>query len=141
MSIQYERLKNLNHCWLCGDSSSLHEHHIIPQAYGGVDGPLVTLCATCHNGVHHVADGRSEMRPTSWDRPDRLFKSQFLTGSIVKARILSSKSANKKVTVTLELSANEAMMLDFLKSQSGSSSRVNTLRDLIATTYRRTTNP
>lgn len=136
---QYDSMKNLDHCWVCTDTSSLHEHHIIPQAYGGVDGPTVTLCATCHNGVHHVADGREEMKPTSWSIQERLSRGMGLVNAIVHARILASKSTNKRVIVTLELSANEATMLDRIKQATGSTSRVSTLKDLLHQTYQRLT--
>ena len=136
---QYDFMKNLDHCWVCHETSSLHEHHIIPQAYGGVDGPTVTLCATCHNGVHHVADGRIEMQPTSWNEGDRDTRGKWLVNAIIQARIVASKSANKRVIVTLELSANEATMLDRIKQSTGSNSRVNTLKDLIKLTYQRLT--
>ena len=136
---KYDNIKNLNHCWVCHDASSLHEHHIIPQAYGGVDGPTVTLCATCHNGVHHVADGRVDMQPTSWNETERLHRAQWLVSAIAQARIVASKSANKRVIVTLELSANEAKMLDRIKQSIGSTSRVDTLRTLLKQTYQRLT--
>lgn len=136
---QYETMKNLDHCWVCTDSSSLHEHHIIPQAYGGVDGPTVTLCATCHNGVHHVADGREEMKPTSWNTKEKLGKGQWLVSAIVQARILASTSTNKRVIVTLELSANEATMLDRVSQATGSTSRQSTLKNLLHQTYQRLT--
>lgn len=136
---QYDSMKNLNHCWVCDDVSSLHEHHIIPQAYGGVDGPTVTLCATCHNGVHHVADGRADMRPSSWVTPERNRKGTWLSDTIVKARVLASTSDNKQAKVILELSANETKMLDQITQAIGSTSRVKTLKELIHKMHQRLT--
>ena len=43
-------------CWVCGLTTSLEEHHMIPRAYGGQDGPTITLCAGCHSSVHKLAD-------------------------------------------------------------------------------------
>lgn len=45
-----------NICWVCGLTTSLEEHHMIPRAYGGQDGPVITLCAGCHSCVHKLAD-------------------------------------------------------------------------------------
>jgi hypothetical protein len=32
------------------------QHHTIPRAAGGRDGPTVSLCAGCHHDLHRVAD-------------------------------------------------------------------------------------
>lgn len=45
----------LDHCWVCLNTAYLEEHHVIPCAYGGTDGPTVTLCASCHGGVHDLS--------------------------------------------------------------------------------------
>ena len=43
----------INTCTICNiRSDSIHSHHVIPQAYGGVDGPQVPLCGSCHTSVH-----------------------------------------------------------------------------------------
>lgn len=129
----------LNHCWICEGTASLHNHHIIPQAYGGVDGPQVTLCASCHNGVHHVADGRIDMRPDYWATVSQIEKSNTLIYLIQQARSIASGSDNKQITVTLILTAKEAKMLDAVKRILGSSSRVSTIKTLIDLTYQRLT--
>lgn len=129
----------LEHCWVCDSPSSLHEHHMIPQAYGGTDGPTVTLCASCHNGVHHVADGREDMKPSYWVTQQQQGKGAYLVKIIQQSRIVSSKSANKRVIVTLELTAEQAKMLDRLKAVLGKSGRVSTLITLINQAYQRLT--
>jgi hypothetical protein len=45
-------------CKVCGNTSHLHVHHIIPIRDGGGDeaNNLMTLCCRCHNRVEH---GRS----------------------------------------------------------------------------------
>lgn len=129
----------LNHCWICSDRASLHNHHIIPQAYGGTDGPQVTLCASCHNGVHHVADGRVDMRPDYWDTDERVVKSNTLVNLIVNARKLSSGSENKQVAITIILTSQQAKHLDRVKAALGLSSRVSTIKTLIDLFYQRLT--
>lgn len=42
-------------CALCYAQSSPEYHHILPVAFGGVDGPQIRLCADCHSSVHRVA--------------------------------------------------------------------------------------
>lgn len=33
-----------------------NEHHVVPQAAGGKDGPREYLCPTCHDTVHRAAE-------------------------------------------------------------------------------------
>jgi len=43
-----------NRCTLCGSTSDLEVHHIVPRSEGGTNDPdnLVTLCAICHSDSH-----------------------------------------------------------------------------------------
>ena len=47
-------------CRHCGDSNGLHPHHVIFKSHGGRDAlnNLLTLCHTCHRGVH---DGKLDI--------------------------------------------------------------------------------
>lgn len=121
----------LPYCWICTSPSSLHEHHIVPRAYGGSDGPTVTLCATCHNGIHHVADGREEMTPDHWVKPDVIERATRLINTIISSRVIASKSDNKRSTTILILSAEETATLDRVKVMLGQNSRVSALKTLI----------
>jgi hypothetical protein len=42
-------------CFVCSEPASINEHHVVPQAKGGTDGPTVDLCANCHTRVHSIA--------------------------------------------------------------------------------------
>jgi hypothetical protein len=53
-------------CFVCGEPASLNEHHIIPQAKGGTEGPTVDLCANCHSRIHSSA--RAMLRGKSPDK-------------------------------------------------------------------------
>ena len=49
----------LTHCWICGTPFS-HDrqeerHHVIPRAYGGTNGPQVSLCDSHHSALHQIA--------------------------------------------------------------------------------------
>lgn len=41
-------------CWICDEQIQLVEHHMIPRAYGGVNGPTVYICSNCHKNVHAI---------------------------------------------------------------------------------------
>lgn len=48
----------LDFCWVCklaGTEAKLHDHHVVPTAFGGKDGPQVTLCSSHHNSLHDAA--------------------------------------------------------------------------------------
>ena len=56
--------KILPHCWVCNvrfnnqvPPGPAHEerHHIFPQAFGGKDGPQVSLCDGHHTSLHKIA--------------------------------------------------------------------------------------
>ena len=46
----------LDFCWICGSDRKLHQHHIVPRAYGGEKGPTITVCGSCHSSVHAVGE-------------------------------------------------------------------------------------
>ena len=53
-------LGNVNRCGACeknSDDISLHAHHILPLAVGGVDdhSNIATLCEDCHGKIHGIA--------------------------------------------------------------------------------------
>lgn len=128
----YSKIRNLKHCWICSNTASLHEHHIIPQCYGGKDGPLVTLCASCHNGVHHVADGRVDMRPDYWENDkNSVSKSKALIKAIHNARVATSTSQHKRTIVSMELSAEDTAMLKRLQNHYGGIGRVKTILSIL----------
>lgn len=48
----------LDFCWVCkakGEQAKLHSHHVVPTAFGGRDGPQVTVCSNHHNNLHDAA--------------------------------------------------------------------------------------
>lgn len=48
-------------CRSCGHRSNLHVHHVVFRSQQGEDTPdnLVTLCNSCHDGVHKdIKDGQ-----------------------------------------------------------------------------------
>jgi hypothetical protein len=46
-------------CYVCEkEHSYINEHHIIPQARGGKNGPKILLCSICHQESHALALGK-----------------------------------------------------------------------------------
>lgn len=47
--------KAKNKCFICDSGGIIDVHHVIPQATGGEAGPTVSLCPSCHSGIHRQA--------------------------------------------------------------------------------------
>jgi len=49
-------------CYFCNEDNvdMLEEHHVVPRRFGGSDDDenLVTVCASCHNGLESLYDSR-----------------------------------------------------------------------------------
>jgi len=49
-------------CYFCNENNDnmLEEHHVVPRRFGGSDADenLVTVCASCHNGLESLYDSR-----------------------------------------------------------------------------------
>ena len=39
-------------CWFCTSHGGMEEHHLIKRSSGGIKGPTVYLCHSCHSRVH-----------------------------------------------------------------------------------------
>lgn len=66
-------------CFICGRKDLVDSHHIIPQTFGGKDGPLVNLCSTDHQKIHAQALNFESKQPNvmlfnenEWARAKRL---------------------------------------------------------------------
>lgn len=98
----------LDHCWICDktperDKVKLHEHHVIPRAYGGANGPEVTLCSGCHNllhDLHHKVKKKGyeviETGFLNWSLEMRE-KLSYLVSRVILAESVAKQTANKKV--------------------------------------------
>jgi len=114
-------------CWICGSKDSLHQHHIIPSAYGGKNGPLCTLCSTCHGAVHTAAKRQSAQTLeeiggycTSWLKDIiRKNRALYLAQLIYKARDVSNGDQNKTVKISVTLTGEKAQKLQLLQQQLG----------------------
>lgn len=127
----------LPHCWICTKRQGLNDHHVIPQAYGGVDGPQVTLCASHHTQVHTVA----LKNPANWDvalredhSPEQVAKLQELVRLIAKAR-KATAHMERPMMVQHKFNKDRSLKLKELKYLLGKSSIANTLDALVDTVY------
>lgn len=110
--------KRLDYCWVCenqlmdgsvGSADHLREeHHIIPKAYGGADGPTVSLCASHHSLLHLIAvkilsqqDIDGLISGILQGPKDRLL---YLATRVVVAARLTEDDPNKRVAIHVSVS-------------------------------------
>lgn len=96
----------LDHCWVCGlkfdHSNKKEDHHIIPRAYGGVDGPQVSLCDSHHTAGHNISLKLYSKKPFTdllTNNEEQNKKLLYLATTICNARILTEGDPNKKQVI------------------------------------------
>lgn len=117
----------LPHCWVCRRkfSASLkdHDHHVIPRAYGGVDGPQVRVCDTHHSALHDIALRLYARKPFNDllsgdnDTDKRLI---YLASLACNARIATENDPNRRRVLVLTPKKETLQQLDALKQRHGS---------------------
>jgi hypothetical protein len=103
-------------CWCCGQPFATqegiqlvqpNEHHVVPRACGGTDGPTVSLSSDHHELLHRVADAMLANRP--WQhlvaglRPESQNRVLYLSNVVVLATRATEKDANRRFLLTGEL--------------------------------------
>lgn len=120
----------LPHCWVCGKRfndlkvnpgpAMREEHHIIPRAYGGADGPTVSLCDLHHTTLHKIAvalkAGKSHYQLTAGHNPEQHGKLMLLATRVYEAEQATRNDPNKKTLLVLSLDGQLTRMVDDLKS-------------------------
>ncbi len=126
MSLDFDSLPTkhtfLDRCWVCstkfGPNLAEERHHIIPKAYGGVDGPQVSLCSDHHTALHEVGKRIYAKKPffdlLSKD-PTQDRKLVYLGTIACNARIATENDPNKRQMVILSLDRDHRAMLKALK--------------------------
>lgn len=112
--------RRLEICWICrnrlldggGDPIYLrNEHHVIPRAYGGADGPTVSLDAAHHDLLHLVANRM--MAGSAWEHllkdmaEDAKQRLLYLSSRVVLAARFTEGDPNKRVIISLSFSQAE----------------------------------
>lgn len=121
--------RNLPACWVCyvrfndqfpnPGPGVREEHHIIPQAYGGADGPVVSLCDSHHSILHRVAEAITKNRPyqhlLGTHDQEQIKKLMFLATRVAAAELRTRNDPNKKAVIALTLDAQMKSQIDDLK--------------------------
>ena len=139
----------LDHCWICktrladagGDPLFLrNQHHVFPRAFGGSDGPTVSLDTAHHDLLHLVANHM--MSGKDWtpllERMEHSSKQRllYLSTRVVEAAELFNNDPNKRITKHFTLSRKEAKAFDEMTRFHRVSSDT-LIRRLLAQEYRR----
>lgn len=120
--------KVLDHCWVCGlrftdvvppGPASREEHHLVPQAYGGTDGPTVSLCANHHSALHtiavHMKSGKPYYEIIGGHDTIQQAKLLKLAEIVYNSEQATRNDPNKKVLVSLTLTKQQDLMIQRLK--------------------------
>lgn len=120
----------LPYCWVCGcefgHSNKEERHHIIPRAYGGIDGPQVSLCDSHHTACHNIALKLYSKKPFTellTPKEDQNTKILYLATTICNARILTEDDPNKKQVIIFAPKKEVFNKLKSLKRLYGNASR------------------
>jgi len=103
----------LEHCWVCekkftefgGEPSNFrHQHHLVPRAYGGTDGPTVSLCDSHHTTLHQIALKLYSGKPyfdllTNNTIQDK--RVLWMASLVANARRLTENDPNKPMILTV----------------------------------------
>jgi hypothetical protein len=101
----------LENCWVCGikftefggqPNTYKHSHHMVPRAYGGKDGPTVSLCDSHHTTIHQLALKLEAGKPVNNflegdNKTDR--RLLWLASIIVNAKALTTNDPNKPMPI------------------------------------------
>lgn len=135
----------LEHCWVCkrkfGPSLARQDHHIIPRAFGGTDGPQVSLCDSHHFALHQIAlKLYSQKSFHSFLTPDPETNQRLLyLGSVAyNARLATENDPNKRRVEIVSLTGDTFKKLKRLQTlQSTRISRGHLIETAINQMYSR----
>lgn len=132
----------LPHCWICntkfGPAVKEHRHHVIPRAYGGVDGPQVSLCDSHHSALHEIALKLYTKKPyfklLSTD-PGINKRLMYLASVAYNSRLLTENDPNKKPLLVESVHKETIDKLKRLKSIYKGASRAKLLEASVDALY------
>lgn len=121
---------------LLGGSLVGHAHHIIPQAFGGANGPTVDLCSSDHNLLHAIGLRMTSKKPYQdllvGLPPTQKDKVLWLASRVALAYEATKNDPNKRVSITMVVSSKTARKLESLMKIFTVSSRQDALERLIS---------
>lgn len=138
---------DLDYCWCCHidfapkGQAQKELHHIIPRAYGGSDGPMVSICDTCHTRLHKIATCLYSKQPyfhllQGLDQ-ESIKRVLYLATCVVNAKQATENDPNKKVMVVLSLTGQEGQKIDQLKKTLRLTSREQVIKYALASLYKK----
>jgi hypothetical protein len=129
----------LDFCWVCNVRFSANvkeeRHHIIPRAYGGVDGPQVSLCDSHHSALHAIALRLYSKKPyfdLLTKTPALDTKLMYLASVACNARLVTENDPNKRQVFVWSPGGETLQQLKQLKTVYGRISRDKLLALAIA---------
>ena len=134
-----------DHCWACGarfvtadppGTANEERHHIVPRAFGGENGPQVSLCDSCHSKVHKLALNLVQDTSGWFASREHEQKIRYLANVIANAKKAVQFDPNKKFPVSFKISRTEVEMIERLKSIFGVKSRDDVLRIALRSVYK-----
>lgn len=124
----------LDYCWVCGrpfgPSIKKENHHVVPRAYGGIDGPQVSLCDSHHTALHEIAlklySKKSYYQLLTQDATVNK-KLLYLASVAYNARLATENDPNKKPLLVESVKKETLNELKQLRSVIPKSSRAKIL--------------
>jgi hypothetical protein len=120
--------KILDYCWICSvrfkDSvpagpALREDHHVIPRAFGGTDGPVVSLCETHHGILHKIAICMKTAKPyfnlLSTESSEHRKKLEWLASRVYNAELATRNDPNKSAVAMFTMDRRHREMIDALK--------------------------
>jgi hypothetical protein len=134
----------LDHCWVCGrkfdHSCKEQRHHVVPRAYGGIDGPQVSLCSAHHTALHEIALKLYTKKPyfdfLTRD-PSQDQKLLWLASVAYNARLATENDPNKKPLLVESIRKETMTQLKQLKTIFPRTSRAKLIEAAVSALYSR----
>lgn len=107
-------------CWVCNTPmlDARHTHHVIPRAYGGLNGPVVDICSDDHNTLHRLALRKATEPSVVLALADKP-RLAYLVAVVRHAKAMTNRDLNKRVTVSTTLSGEVGRKLEQIKKING----------------------
>lgn len=92
---------SLDYCWCChARQVAFEQHHVVPRHLGGENGPLVTLCGSCHTNCHTYATqlykGKVTIDLSAYQGKASMPRLSYLAEVIRRATIAIEGTSGKK---------------------------------------------
>lgn len=126
---------SLDHCWVCGCKDGLEGHHVCPRAYGGTNGPVVTLCGVCHSVLHKQSHKPKNNRKFTSKDIIQAAKLTYLSECVFNARIATRRIARGRV-LSMNLSPDLHLKLKAVMHVDGTPSIEKTVQRIIEVAYK-----